>query len=398
MREYTNRQNQNHNNLLVYPKRSNQINSRPDFVGNPPFVQQQTFGNQAMQSLLRSGMIQAKLKIGQPGDKYEQEADRVAEQVIRMPESQIAERASVPRQTQDSLVQRVCAECDEELHRQPIEEEEEELLQAKEMPGQTPEVNSNVEANINALREGGQPLPESVRNYFEPRFGYDFSQVRVHTDMRAAESARSVNAQAYTVGQNIVFEKGQYSPSAKAGKKLLAHELTHTIQQEANKNIYRKFPIKSMAETIIQRAVPATIDGVTMVKASSVNDSALKSIVTDQLEAVISSTMENVQLDSIYISSANDGSHGSNSRHYTDLAVDISRVKTEGATDWQKMSVHYPGTENVKKVVEGLQNGFESQVGTPGIRENFGPYIKKKNGGNWIVGGHNDHIHISCNE
>ena len=108
--------------------------------------------------------------------------------------------------------------------------------------------------------------------------------------------------------------------------------------------------------------------------------------------------MDGVALDAIYVSSANDGSHDEKSRHFTNLAVDMSRVKTAGATDWQKMSVHYPGTENVKKVVQALQNGFEEEVGTPGIRENFGPYIKKKNGANWTVGGHGDHIHISCNE
>lgn len=75
-------------------------------------------------------------------------------------------------------------------------------------------------------------MSESVRNYFEPRFGYDFSGVRVHTDTKAAESAQGVNALAYTIGRDIVFGKGEYTPNALSGNRLLAHELTHVVQQE----------------------------------------------------------------------------------------------------------------------------------------------------------------------
>ncbi len=233
---------QTRNSNLVCPATLDRTNSQPALNKNPLPTRNQALGNQAMQSLLSSGVIQAKLKTGQPGDKYEQEADRVAEQVIRMPESQIAERASVPRQTQDSLVQRVCAECDEELHRQPIEEEEEEMLRTKEFDGQTSEVNSNVEANVNAERGGGTPLPESVRSYFEPRFAYDFSQVRIHTDAHAAESALAVNARAFTFGRNIVFGASEYSPETSRGKHLVAHELTHVVQQKKNISMSRQVP------------------------------------------------------------------------------------------------------------------------------------------------------------
>jgi hypothetical protein len=81
------------------------------------------------------------------------------------------------------------------------------------------------------LRSAGQPLDTAMRSFFEPRFGHDFSRVRVHTDARAAESARAVDAFAYTVGQHVVFAEGQYAPAAAAGRSLLAHELTHTVQQ-----------------------------------------------------------------------------------------------------------------------------------------------------------------------
>jgi len=112
-----------------------------------------------------------------------------------------------------------------------VEEDEEETLPAKEVRSRTPEVKSDVEAQINALRGGGRPLPESERTFFEPRLGSDFSQVRIHTDSRAAQSARAIHALAYTIGHDIVFGASQYVPETHAGKHLLAHELTHVLQQ-----------------------------------------------------------------------------------------------------------------------------------------------------------------------
>lgn len=81
------------------------------------------------------------------------------------------------------------------------------------------------------LRSAGQPLDAGTRAFMEPRFGHDFGKVRVHTDERAAESARAVDAIAYTVGSSVVFGAGQYAPHTRTGKSLLAHELTHVVQQ-----------------------------------------------------------------------------------------------------------------------------------------------------------------------
>jgi hypothetical protein len=115
---------------------------------------------------------------------------------------------------------------------QRIEEGEEEVLHARDLLDQTPEVTPNIEARINAIRGGGQPLPGSTRAFFEPRFGQDFSQVRLHTDTRAAESARAVNARAFTTGRDVVFGAGQYAPGTSEGRRLMAHELVHVVQQE----------------------------------------------------------------------------------------------------------------------------------------------------------------------
>lgn len=83
-------------------------------------------------------------------------------------------------------------------------------------------------------REGGEPLPQPVRDFFEPRFGHDFSRVRIYADGRAANAASALNAHAFTVGQSIVFGQGEYAPETAQGNKLLAHELTHVVQQEGS--------------------------------------------------------------------------------------------------------------------------------------------------------------------
>lgn len=83
------------------------------------------------------------------------------------------------------------------------------------------------------LREPGRPLDPTIRSFMESRFNHDFGRVRVHTDSRASQSAQAVDAHAYTVGQNVVFSSGQYTPNTMSGHRLLAHELTHVVQQEA---------------------------------------------------------------------------------------------------------------------------------------------------------------------
>jgi hypothetical protein len=117
------------------------------------------------------------------------------------------------------------------VQRQVEEEEEEEMLQAKSTEDSTSEVPNDLESQINAIKGGGRPLAKSERAYFEPRFGYDFGQVRVHIDTLAAESAQAVNARAFTTRQDVVFGAGQYAPGTSEGKRLLAHELTHVVQQ-----------------------------------------------------------------------------------------------------------------------------------------------------------------------
>ncbi|MGH7230238.1 MAG: DUF4157 domain-containing protein [Nitrospiraceae bacterium] len=195
--------------------------------------------------------IQAKLTIGRPGDPAEQEADRIAEQVMRMP---------VPAASRSILPGAAIVDGEPTIQRNPkqpysIEEglivEEGGSAQAKEAPGRTPRLTSAIAARVNGLRGGGQPLSASVRAFMEPRFGHDFSQVRIHADSTAAELAAAVEARAFTVGSDIAFGMGEYTPETQAGRRLLAHELTHSIQQGSAQKLDHRLPeIAGEAEVI----------------------------------------------------------------------------------------------------------------------------------------------------
>src|SRR4030095_15404719 len=100
-------------------------------------------------------------------------------------------------------------------------------LNLQRKPANEPERQTLPQIVHDVLRSPGKPLDAQSREYFDPRFGHDFGQIRVHSDEQAAESARRVNALAYTVGRNVVFGAGQYRPETATGRRLLAHELAH---------------------------------------------------------------------------------------------------------------------------------------------------------------------------
>ena len=104
-------------------------------------------------------------------------------------------------------------------------------MQRKSMNEKITDPANDIENYVGNLDNGGQPLSPQVRNFFEPRFGQDFGGVKIHTDYVAAKSAQSINALAYTSGSNIVFNNSQFAPDTQGGKALLAHELTHVVQQ-----------------------------------------------------------------------------------------------------------------------------------------------------------------------
>ncbi|MCC4769558.1 DUF4157 domain-containing protein [Methanosarcina sp. DH2] len=185
---------------------------------------QRTAGNQAVQRLIKSRALQAKIRIGQPDDIYEREADRVAKQVMRMPELQVSKGIRISSHIRNKSVQRRCPEC---TKNNPEKEEEEGTLRKKEVSGPIPKIIPELESRISNMREGGHPLPESVRAFYEPLFGQDFSQVRIHTDSKAVQMNRDLQAQAFAYNQDIYYGDGK-SPDK---NELTAHELTHVVQQ-----------------------------------------------------------------------------------------------------------------------------------------------------------------------
>lgn len=187
--------------------------------------------------------VQPKLKIGAPNDKYEQEADRVADQVMRMSEPKV-QRQEMPEEeaeeAEEFIQTKPLASSITPLVQRQTMEEDEGLVQTKNNRNTTPKMSSMISSNIQSLQGGGQPLPGSARSFFEPRIGADFSNVRVHNDTRAARAAQSVNARAFTLGHDVVFGAGEYSPETSSGRKLLAHELTHVVQQSGGFNVREK--------------------------------------------------------------------------------------------------------------------------------------------------------------
>jgi len=258
---------------------------------HPVLRLQKSAGNRVVARLHAGGYLQAKLTIGAPGDVYEEEADHVASQVMRQigsgsgaPLSAGVAGVPIQRQEEEELLQMhggdsipVVQRQEEEeleellqargndpiptLQRQEEEEEEEELLQprrASPIPTAFPEaravrplrstsepastaapepsmpaVTGDVESRLAAGRGGGQVLDRGFRAELEGAFGYDFSSVRVHTGTPADELSGRLSAEAFTTDRDIYFRAGRYQPGTETGRFLLAHELTHVIQQGA---------------------------------------------------------------------------------------------------------------------------------------------------------------------
>jgi hypothetical protein len=185
--------------------------------------------------------VQTKLSISEPGDIYEQEADRVADQVMRMPEHPVQHHSSPSHNagggemvqckplvsTITPLIQR------QSLEQVEDEETTEDKLDVQRFAGGDGD-GGDVPGNFLSSLGPGSPLDPQTQSFFEPRFGADFSNVRIHTDAQAAQSAGAVNAKAYTVGHNIVFGAGHYGTDTWHGKQLIAHELTHVVQQSGD--------------------------------------------------------------------------------------------------------------------------------------------------------------------
>ncbi|MGF1937567.1 MAG: DUF4157 domain-containing protein [Nostoc sp. ChiQUE02] len=213
---------------------------------------------------------QTKLTVNQPGDVYEQEADKVAQQVMQTMSEPVSKQSvqweALPDE-EEELQMKSLADANISLQREALPDEEEELqmksladaniaLQREALPDEEEELQMksladsmtpvvqrqgdgmaatpDLETSIQQERGSGQPLSDDIRQPMEQAFGTDFSSVKIHTDSRSDQLNQSIQARAFTTGQDIFFRQGEYAPESHGGKELLAHELTHVVQQNGS--------------------------------------------------------------------------------------------------------------------------------------------------------------------
>jgi hypothetical protein len=237
-------------------------NDNPVFFRKPG--EEEAVGEQ--QSTFFSPAVQAKLSVSRPDDPQEKEADAVASQVMRMPEpvaepEKKREEEVVSTKLSPGFISRAAmfesdvAESPEEtgagkeIQRKYSQDHHTRVIQRT---GRGPPGNMmNFEQNLSSSRGNGSPLPGTTREFMQKRFNADFSGVRIHTGSYAESMSNTIHAQAFTHGQDIYFNSGKYSPHTEAGGTLLAHELTHTIQQgQGNVRLQRKLPDESIISNI----------------------------------------------------------------------------------------------------------------------------------------------------
>ena len=188
------------------------------------------FNQQSTDPFFAASAVQPKLKIGEPNDRYEQQADRVADAVVQTPgASQSVQRQSMTEeeemlQTKPVLLQRKCAECEQEENLQ---------MKASHSADSGNTAGNAINSRLQSKKGSGRQISKATQMEMSQKFGTDFSRVNIHTDSEAIQMSKSLGARAFTYGSDIYFNSGEYHPESKEGKHLLAHELTHVVQQSS---------------------------------------------------------------------------------------------------------------------------------------------------------------------
>ncbi len=185
--------------------------------------------------------IQPKLKVSQPGDMYEQEADRVADQIMRMSKSTDSAK-SITETNDQERIGHACSSCN--MKGQEEKKNDRLNISLKPLSSSNMELSDVIadEIDNNHANSEGSPLDSNTQEFMSSRFGFEFSKVRIHTDETAARASNLANALAYTIGNDIVFGQGQYQPNSLQGRRLLAHELAHTLQQRGSAASVQRSP------------------------------------------------------------------------------------------------------------------------------------------------------------
>lgn len=291
-----------------------------------------------------AGVVQAKLAINEPGDIYEQEADRIAEQVMRTPESACPWGGGCPN----------CA---------PGQPRREHVsLQTKRVQtGYVGQVAAPPIVN-EVLRSPGQPLDPGTRAYMEPRFGYDFSRVRVHAGQAAQQSARDVKANAYTVQNNIVFAAGKFEPGTYQGWQLIAHELAHVVQQNGAMAAIQRDPHDHAPHVLVEAPSVAADRAAYQRYLETLRETMAKPKVTDPKLAEI---IEKLYRDHPEIGS---GSTGAAIRHEleTGLATKGTRHLKAGHERMNMLSDWLKNQEKLKTLAADMAAGRVPKRTLPG--------------------------------
>lgn len=218
--------------------------------------------------------IQPKLTIGQPNDKYEQEADAVAHQVVNQinaPQAKAVQRETAPEEKEESVQAKsetnsFFPSVNKLMFKLERDEMQSEDMSAGEPVSNNPivqrfsnivtgQASNNFESSLQSAKGGGQTIADGVRKPMEGAFGADFSKVKVHTDNQSNQLNQSIQAKAFTTGTDIFFKQGAYNPGTRGGQELIAHELTHVVQQNNDSIGTSASPLQKKPTEIIQRSL-----------------------------------------------------------------------------------------------------------------------------------------------
>ncbi|MEQ8961516.1 MAG: DUF4157 domain-containing protein [Coleofasciculus sp. C2-GNP5-27] len=285
--------------------------------------------------------VQTKLTIGEPGDKYEQEADTMAAKVMAMPDSTLSQ--SVGRQT--------------EADKPPLAKSISSLVQRS--ASDTSQASPSIENRLASSQGGGNPLPENVRSFMEPRFGADFSPVRVHTDSTAVQMNKELGAQAFAHGSNIYYGGGK-SPNV---DELTAHELTHTIQQGAamrlNKQVQRHVQEEEEQETLQAKELPVHQGEVSRNKPVQLTETLAAKTVPD---STAQASLNKEQSFKPEITEAETEAQPIQAKAYTSLAVSSTSPRIQR---WSLPSIPTSLAEAKSAVLSPVANLASSIPGYP---------------------------------
>jgi hypothetical protein len=306
--------------------------SEPQEVGVPRWLQHQMLGGDASAQAGTTGgdepsPVQAKLEVNRPGDQFENQADRVAAEVMQRPDATRSDQAPTKEQPVSrgggAVLQRKCTSCggghadDEELCPQ--------CAQRRPARDAVPNVKRSVAGPLTTaalhppLR--GEPLAPSIRSHMERAFGTDLSGVRIHTDAQSSAAAQELNANAFTYGRDIFFGAGNYQPDTSKGGRLLAHEITHTLQQNAESSSLHASPQSDYAvgrhDDPEEREARAVADRIVQGKPISASLSAGQPFTHTSPRRIRCDDQQGVVVDAITPLTANDFSRTASFRNFS---------------------------------------------------------------------------------